>query len=149
MKTKTEECTSSAIDDASANGHWSIVQFLHSNRLADCTEVQFNNAAKNGNLDVLKWLRDNVLQGYTEATLAAGALCGQLEVVQFLTLASKCFPWNLRSADNCQQRPFCCREVDFEVLSATWKAKRRKSVCACVTGINLMNGVAVKKVLVF
>ena len=52
-------CSTLAMNRASANGHLDVVKWLHFNRSEGCTTYAIDFAAANGHLDIVKWLHQN------------------------------------------------------------------------------------------
>lgn len=51
-------------DDAAANGHLTVVQWLHDQR-QPCTSEAMDRAAENAHLDVVQWIHENRTEGCT------------------------------------------------------------------------------------
>lgn len=72
------------MDDAAANGHLEVVQWLNSNRKEGCSIRAMNHAALNGHLHVVKWLHETNVGACTNNAMDNAAKNGHLEIVKFL-----------------------------------------------------------------
>lgn len=71
------------MDNAAANGHLEMTQWLHKER-AWCTKQAMNRAAGNGHLEVVKFLDENLSDGCTTDAMDLAAASGHLEMVKWL-----------------------------------------------------------------
>ena len=78
------ECSTNAMDEAAANGHLKVVQFLHLNRTEGCTVDALDGAIRNGHLDVVRFLLEHRTEGTSPSILDAAAANGHFYVVQYL-----------------------------------------------------------------
>ncbi|KAJ3406795.1 hypothetical protein HDV05_005830, partial [Chytridiales sp. JEL 0842] len=76
--------TPQTMDDASANGHLLVLQFLHRHRTEGCTEWALTLAAVNGHVEVVRFLHENRQEGGLPHAMDHAAERGFLEVVRFL-----------------------------------------------------------------
>jgi hypothetical protein len=77
-------CKTTAMDWAAMNGHLDVVMFLHDNRKEGCTKCAMDYAAAKGFLEVVKWLHENRNEGCTERALNLAIIAGHLEVAKWL-----------------------------------------------------------------
>lgn len=77
-------CTSEAMDGAAANGNLQMLQWLHIHTDAGCTTTAMDSAAGEGRLDIVQWLHENRTEGCSSAAMENAAKNGHLEVVKWL-----------------------------------------------------------------
>jgi hypothetical protein len=83
-ETRSEGCTTQALEWAASNGHLDVVKFLHENRSEGCGVAAMDQAASGGHLEVVKFLHYNRPEGCTVRAMDGAAMNGHLDVVQFL-----------------------------------------------------------------
>ncbi|OQR93449.1 hypothetical protein THRCLA_08446 [Thraustotheca clavata] len=77
-------CTSAAMDNAAANGHFEIVKYLHVHRSEGCTTNAMDLAAARGHVRVVKYLNENRMEGCTKNAIEYAAANNYFEVVRYL-----------------------------------------------------------------
>ncbi|OWZ04601.1 hypothetical protein PHMEG_00023469 [Phytophthora megakarya] len=70
QKTK---CTIAAMNGAAANGHLSVVEWLHDSIRQAYTTEAMDGAARNGHLDVVRWLHENCTEDCSEKAILRAA----------------------------------------------------------------------------
>lgn len=75
-------CTQSAMDNASKNGHYEVVKFLHSIG-AKCSKEAIGNASMNGNVNIVRFLYENK-KAYKKYAIDLAMKNGHTEIVNFL-----------------------------------------------------------------
>ncbi|CAN0279225.1 unnamed protein product, partial [Hapterophycus canaliculatus] len=78
---RREGCTVSAMNWAAEEGHLSVVKWLHRNRW--CTTAAFDRAAMNNHVEVIMWLTRNRSEGGTESALQWAVSRGHTNVGDF------------------------------------------------------------------
>ncbi|GLE09006.1 hypothetical protein PINS_up020481 [Pythium insidiosum] len=63
--TDARACTTKAMDQAAANGHLAVVEYLHANRMEGCTTAAMDYAALRNHLDIVRFLHANRSEGCT------------------------------------------------------------------------------------
>ncbi|KAJ8552589.1 hypothetical protein ON010_g9957 [Phytophthora cinnamomi] len=61
--------TTTAMDEAAANGNFELIKWLHENTTARCSQKAMDPAAGRGRLDIVKWLRENHSEGCSLAAM--------------------------------------------------------------------------------
>ncbi|MHB1952691.1 MAG: ankyrin repeat domain-containing protein [Sulfobacillus sp.] len=77
-------CSRNAMDRTAANGHLSMVIFLHENRTEGCTVDAMDLAAANGHLPIVTFLHHNRTEGCSVSAMNLAAANGHLPIVNFL-----------------------------------------------------------------
>ncbi|ETK73610.1 hypothetical protein F441_19902 [Phytophthora nicotianae CJ01A1] len=83
-ETRSDGCTSLAMNSAAGNGHLDVVKWLHANRTEGCTTRAMDRAAGNGHLEMVEWLHRNRSEGCTTNAMDLAAANGYLKVVKWL-----------------------------------------------------------------
>ncbi|KAF1787853.1 Ankyrin repeat-containing domain [Phytophthora cactorum] len=81
--TRSEGCSTHAIDIAARRGHITVVQWLSENRSEGCSTLAMDGAAARGYVDMLKWLHDLVGAPCTTHAMDWAAENGRLDVVEW------------------------------------------------------------------
>lgn len=81
---RNEGCTTKAMDGAASGGHLDILKLLHYERTEGCTTNAMDMAASHGHLHVVKFLHFNRAEGCTTQAMDSAAACGRLGIVKFL-----------------------------------------------------------------
>ncbi|KAG4049431.1 hypothetical protein PC123_g15276, partial [Phytophthora cactorum] len=83
-ETRSEGCTTAAMDGAANEGHLEAVKWLHLNRSEGCTSAAMDGAAASGALEVVTWLHRNWSEGCTTAAMDGAARVGDLRMIRWL-----------------------------------------------------------------
>ncbi|KAF0720840.1 hypothetical protein As57867_000035, partial [Aphanomyces stellatus] len=78
-----------AIDNAAANGHLDMVQYIHETRESKCSTQAMDGAAANGHLEVVQFLHDHRTEGCTTDAIDEAAIHGHDSIVRFLLAKRK------------------------------------------------------------
>lgn len=77
--------TNVAVDEACANNHLQVAQYLYYNRTEGCTIAAIKIAITNGHLEVVKWLYEVVnIQGDLSTVLDLAVINGHQHIVEYL-----------------------------------------------------------------
>ncbi|EFA83121.1 hypothetical protein PPL_03911 [Heterostelium album PN500] len=77
-------CSYEAFDDAAANGHLDVLEFLNENSNVGCSIQAMNEASRNDRLDVIKWLHNNRSEGCSKKCMDYAARNSNLHIVKWL-----------------------------------------------------------------
>lgn len=81
---RSEGCTTKAMDSAAWHGHVHVLEYLHTHRHEGCTIAALTDAASHGQLDTVKWLHKNRSEGCSADTQRHALCFGHTHVLEYM-----------------------------------------------------------------